>query len=165
MGKKILQSDRNANLLIDVLRTNVRTGKFEVHDFVVMPDHIHLLISVDRDSTVERAMQLIKGGFSFRIKKELGYAHEVWQRGFSDVRILDRNSYLKHRKYIADNPVRAGLAGSAEQFPFSHNFLVRHKAAAAKAGSDRDASGTTEAVPFHETCAGPSDARSCGKEE
>src|SRR5450432_2815019 len=72
MGKALLQSDRNATLLIDVLRFHVKEGKFQLHDFVVMPNHLHLLITVSGDSTVERVMQFIKGGFSHRLKRELG---------------------------------------------------------------------------------------------
>jgi REP element-mobilizing transposase RayT len=82
MSRRLLRSERAGTLLIDVLGANVKAKKFRIHDFVVMPDHLHLLITVDRDLTIEKAMQLIKGGFSFRLKKELGYAGEVWQRGF-----------------------------------------------------------------------------------
>jgi len=39
-------------------------GKFKIHDFVVMPDHIHLLLTVHGQATIEKAMQLIKGRFS-----------------------------------------------------------------------------------------------------
>ncbi len=133
MGRALLQSERNAVLLIDVLRENVKASKFRIHDFVVMPDHVHLLITVDRDLAIEKAIQLIKGGFSFRLKKEFGYAGEVWQRGFSEVRVNDRQSFLQHREYIAQNPVRAGLAGSAEKFPYCYTFLTRRKSAGAKA--------------------------------
>ncbi len=45
-------------LLIDVLRSNVVTGKFQLHDFVIMPDHVHLLMTLPGDVTIERAMQL-----------------------------------------------------------------------------------------------------------
>ncbi|MGB8536024.1 MAG: hypothetical protein WCD57_06400 [Acidobacteriaceae bacterium] len=45
MGKALLQSDRNATLLIDVLRFYGKEGKFQLHDFVVMPNHLHLLIT------------------------------------------------------------------------------------------------------------------------
>ena len=51
-------------LLIEVLRLYVAARKFQLHDFVVMPDHIHLLMTVRRDMTIEKAMQLIKGRFS-----------------------------------------------------------------------------------------------------
>ena len=81
MGRALSQSERNAMLFIDVLRSYVKTKKFQVHDFVVMPDHVHLLITVKDDMTIEKALQFIKGGFSFRLKKETGYAREVWRRG------------------------------------------------------------------------------------
>ena len=84
MGRALLQSDRNATLLIDVLRCYAAAGKFQLHDFVIMPDHVHLLITISGDSTIERVMQFIKGGFSYRLKRELGYLGEVWQRGFSE---------------------------------------------------------------------------------
>ncbi len=46
LGRHLLQTERMANLLIDVLRTQVAARRFRVHDFVVMPDHFHLLITV-----------------------------------------------------------------------------------------------------------------------
>lgn len=124
-----------ASLMIDVLRNYVATGKFILHDFVVMPDHIHLLITLDQLMSVEKAMQLVKGGFSYRAKKELGYKGEVWQRGFSEVRILDRQSFLNHRDYIDQNPVKAGLVDSPEKFPHGSAYFKHQKHAAAKAGN------------------------------
>ena len=56
--------ERNALLLIEVLRSNVAAGKFRLHDFVIMPDHLHLLMTLPSDTTIEKAMQLVKGGFS-----------------------------------------------------------------------------------------------------
>jgi putative transposase len=57
MGRRLLQSERNAGLLIDVLRSLVAEHKFQLHDFVIMPDHVHLLFEVGSDMTVEKAMQ------------------------------------------------------------------------------------------------------------
>ena len=119
MGRALLQSERNATLLIEVLRSYVAARKFRLHDFVVMPDHVHLLITVDGDMTIERAMQFIKGGFSYQLKKRFGYSGEVWQRGFSEVRVEGRESFLQHREYIAQNPVKARLAGSPEELPIA----------------------------------------------
>jgi putative transposase len=133
MGRALLQSERNATLFIDVLRSYVAARKFRVHDFVVMPDHVHLLITVSDELTIEKAMQFIKGGFSYRLKNEFGYPGEVWQRGFSEVRADDRESFLKHQEYIAQNPVRAGLVDAPEKFPYCFNYLAKQKAAGAKA--------------------------------
>ena len=127
MGRPLLQSERNAMLFIEVLRSYVTARKFRVHDFVVMPDHVHLLLTVGSDMTIERAMQFIKGGFSYRLKKEFGYLGEVWQRGFSEVRVEDERSLLQHREYIAENPMRAGLVDSPEKFPFCFTYLTMQK--------------------------------------
>jgi putative transposase len=150
-GRRLLQTERNANLLIDVLRTSVTAKNFEVHDFVIMPDHVHILLSIGDDITIEKAMQLIKGGFSYRLKNEFAFSGEVWQRGFADERIRDRGSFAKHREYIRQNPVKAGLVDEPEKFPFSFRYLARQKVAGAKAQQLADTSGTTEVVPFHET--------------
>jgi putative transposase len=65
MGRALLPSEHNATLLIDVLRSYVAAHKFQLHEFVVMPDHVHLLMTVRGDMTIERAMQFIKGDFPF----------------------------------------------------------------------------------------------------
>lgn len=135
-GRALLQSERMANHFIDVLRSYHQKGVFTIHDFVVMPDHFHLLITVDHNLSIEKAAQLVKGNFSFRAKRELSVVHEVWQRGFSEERVRDRQSFLAHRKYIGDNPVRRRLAETPEDFPYSSFFFRKQKkAAGAKAPS------------------------------
>jgi putative transposase len=128
LGRRLLQSERNATLFIDVLRSYVSAGKFQVRDFVVMPDHIHILLTVRGEMTIEKAMQLIKGGFSFRPKKELGHKGEVWQRGFSETRVDDEKSFQQYREYIAKNPVKAGLADSPGLYPYCFTYLAGKKA-------------------------------------
>jgi putative transposase len=66
-GKRtLLQSDRAAELFLRVLYDYRAQGKLRLHDFVVMPDHFHLLLTVGSEMTIERAVQFIKGGFFFR---------------------------------------------------------------------------------------------------
>ena len=73
-------------------------------------------------------MQLIKGRFSFRLKREFQYLGEVWQHGFSEVRADDDESFSRYREYIAQNPVKAGLVDSPEQYPYCFSFLAKKKA-------------------------------------
>lgn len=129
MGQCYFQAQNEAELFIDVLRTNTLAGKFKVREFVVMPDHFHVLLTVDGNTSIERAMQLIKGGYSFRRNKELGLEGEIWPPGFSDVRVLDRKSYLAHKKYIDENPVKAGLAKSVGEYPYCSAYLRKKKKA------------------------------------
>jgi len=130
MGRRLLQSERNAQLLIDVLRSLVAERKFELRDFVIMPDHVHLLLTIYDEMTIEKAMQLIKGRFSHRLSHECGYTGEVWQRGFTEEQVMNRKSFENHSEYIAENPVKAGMAESAGEFPFCFRYLAKKKAEA-----------------------------------
>jgi putative transposase len=94
-------------------------GKFRLHEFVVMPDHFHLLLTVGCTATIERAVQFVKGGFAFRAGRELGFRAPVWQKGFSEVRILDAEAFDRVRKYVRNNPVARQLIGKATEFPYS----------------------------------------------
>ena len=62
--KNILQSERMARLFCQTLFRYRDSGKLQLHAFVVMPNHIHLLLTVPEGLTLERVVQLIKGGFS-----------------------------------------------------------------------------------------------------
>ena len=126
-GKALLQSDRMATLFIDVLRSYVEQRRFAVNEFVVMRDHVHLIITVDHQMSIEKVVQLIKGNFSYRAGKEFGLRGTIWQRGFSEVRILDRAAFLKYKIYIEENPVKAGLVQSAADYPYCFVFTQTEK--------------------------------------
>jgi putative transposase len=120
MGKMcLLQSDRAAQLFIRVLYEYRAQNKFRLHEFVVMPDHFHILLTVDAEMSVERAVQFIKGGFSFRAGKELGLKSPIWQRGFSEARVLDAVRAMRACGYIRNNPVVAGIVRTADEYPYS----------------------------------------------
>ena len=84
-----------------------------------MPNHVHLLITVPACLTVERAVQFIKGGFSHRAGKELDLKAPVWQKGFSEIRVLDADAFARLQHYVHENPVAARLVSSAHDFPYS----------------------------------------------
>jgi REP-associated tyrosine transposase len=101
-GKRnLLQSRRSAQLFAEVIYHYRSQHKFLLHDFVIMPNHFHVLITLGQEISVERAVQFIKGGFAFRAGKELGFNPPVWQRGFSEVRIIDAAGFERVREYIA----------------------------------------------------------------
>ena len=82
-----------------------------------MPDHLHILLTPL--TSLEKAVQFIKGGFSYRAKKELGSNLEVWQKRFADHRIRDDDDYRLHVIYIRQNPVRKHLCERPEEYPYS----------------------------------------------
>jgi putative transposase len=110
--RRLFQVERNAALLLETI-DHYRTS-YLLHAYVIMPDHLHLLIT-PTDVTLERTMQLIKGGCSHRLASKL----PVWQRGFTDHRIRDDADYNVRRNYLHQNPVTARLCESTESYPFS----------------------------------------------
>jgi putative transposase len=120
--RAILQSHRSATLLIDVIQDNRKKGRFALHEFVIMPNHFHLLLTPAEAVPLEKAIQFIKGGFSFRAKRELGMRFLIWQESFTNHRIHDLRDYQQHAMYIRKNPVGARLAEKEELFPYSSAF-------------------------------------------
>src|SRR5262249_30453700 len=117
--RHMLQSDRSASLFVDVFYHYRSQHKYLLHDFVVMPDHFHVLITVDSNISIERAVQFIKGGFAFRAGKELGFRAPVWERGFSEARIYDAEHFSRAKQYIISNPVKRRLVENAHEYPYS----------------------------------------------
>ncbi len=117
--RAVLQSDRMAQLLVE----NRRKSRFLLHEFVIMPNHFHLLLTPAEEIPLEKALQFIKGGFSYRAKREIHIAFEIWQASFVNHRIRDAEDYKHHHTYIWENPVRAGLSERPELFAWSSASL------------------------------------------
>jgi putative transposase len=75
----MFRHERWAKLFLEVLYS-YRPERYLLHGFVLMRDHFHLLITPEE--SLERAAQCIKGGFSFRAKKELNWNGKIWIAGF-----------------------------------------------------------------------------------
>jgi putative transposase len=147
--KPFFRHERWASLLLDVLQ-KYRTD-YLLHAYVVMPDHFHLLLT-PQDS-LEKSIQLIKGGFSYRAKRDLDWKEEIWQPGFSDHRIRDQQNWQKHLDYIRRNPVKAGLSIDPDEYPYgSHTGqpLLDPIPQWLKPQDFTDADGRAEARPLEE---------------
>ena len=121
--RPLFKKEEMARLFLDVMQDYRGQGRYLLHEFVVMPDHFHLIITPAEDVPLEKAGQYIKGGFSFRAKRELAYRSLIWQeKSFTNHRIRDAEDYQKHREYIHHNPVKTGLAKTPSTYPYSSAF-------------------------------------------
>jgi putative transposase len=119
--RRLFQVPSNAEVFIDTLQHYRRAGHYKLRAFVVMPDHIHLLITPGETTSLERVIGLIKGGFSHRV----GSKFPVWQRGFTHRRVVDLDEFVTKKRYIHQNPVRAGMVQSAEMYAYSSACVAR----------------------------------------
>ncbi len=104
----------NAELLVATLFRYRDQGHFFLHGFVVMPEHLHVLLTTTQGLTLEKSIQLIKGGFSFAVRTH--FQGDVWQAGYHDHRVRDAEDFRNQLAYIAENPIRRRLA----DHPFVH---------------------------------------------
>ena len=81
--RRVFQRTANAELLIATMFRYRDQSRFLLHGFVVMPELIHVLMTPAQ--TIERTAQLIKGGYSFAVRKQ--FPGEVWQPGYFAHRI------------------------------------------------------------------------------
>jgi putative transposase len=114
--------DAYARLFLKTLYHYRREGRYALHAFVVMPDHIHLLLTPAQNVTVERAVQLIKGEYSHSLGTLIGRKSEIWQRGFTDHRIRNSQDFAHHQNYIHHNPVEGKIALDTRGYRYGSAF-------------------------------------------
>lgn len=117
--RKLFQTERNCELFLELAREYRRTDRFAIPAFVLMPDHFHAILTPAADVSLEKAMQFLKGRFSFELKKQFGESREVWQKGYNEERLRNHKDFVIRSEYIHENPVRAGLAEEANAFAWS----------------------------------------------
>jgi putative transposase len=92
---------------------------YRLHAFVLMPNHLHMLITPGEEASIEKAVMMIKGGSSHRIKKELLYSSPIWMPGYHDRWIRNVDEYRIRKQYIEQNPVKARLSESPADYQWS----------------------------------------------
>jgi putative transposase len=117
-ARTVFQVTENTEILIETMFRYREKTLYLLHEFVIMPDHLRVLLTPSSTTSLEKAIQLIKGGSSHEIHKQRGQM-EIWQQGFYDWTIRDAHDWKTKAEYIALNPVRAGLVRAPADWPFS----------------------------------------------
>ena len=108
-----------ANIVVEQILSCRDRGFYKPHAFVVMPDHLHVLLTPGESTTIEKAIQMIKGGSAHRIGLEKPNKFPIWHAGFHDRWMRNAEEYRRSKKYIEQNPVEAKLVDRPEDYVFS----------------------------------------------
>jgi putative transposase len=93
-----------------------RHYSFYVIGYVVMPEHVHLLVTEPERGTLASAVQAIKQSVARRL---IGNRQHFWQARYYDFNVWTRNKRIEKLKYIHRNPVKRGLVEKPEDWPWS----------------------------------------------
>ncbi|HTS78674.1 MAG TPA: transposase [Bryobacteraceae bacterium] len=106
-----------AGCVLDCLREHAGS-RYELHAFVVMPDHVHVLLTPSAEpSVITGAIKGKSSRIANTILQRTG--SPFWQDESFDHWIRSRAEFEETRSYIEANPVRAGLVSAPEEWPYS----------------------------------------------
>lgn len=129
-GPTFLKQPDVAQVVLKAVRDGENFGRYQAHAFVVMPNHVHLLVTPH--VTTRRWLGPLKGFTGHTANKLLRRRDAFWQEESYDHLVRNDRSFQRIRRYIECNPVNAGLAATPEEFPWSSAAPPERAAAAPK---------------------------------
>jgi putative transposase len=99
-----------------------RRFQMRVYGYVIMPEHVHLLLSEPAGEMLARAVQMLKSKVSIQARKESKRAKgeaPFWQTRYFDHNVRNHAGFVTQLRYIHRNPVKRGLCLAPEQWPWS----------------------------------------------
>jgi len=129
-------------MVLDAMRVYAQKYRIQVHGFVVMPNHLHLLVTGEGQELVSKFIgklkeysakeiihwclqnkeeSLLTVFYSAAVESKQGHKYQVWQKRFDNVAITRHEAQLIKLNYIHNNPLqeRWGLCERVEDYPFS----------------------------------------------
>ena len=116
-GPRWLAEREVASVVAKVLREGAAEGRYDLGSWVVMPNHVHVLLT-PRDS-LRRQIAWIKGRTAFEANRVMKRSGSFWAKDYFDRWIRTRNEWEKVIQYVERNPVKAGLCKSPEDWEWS----------------------------------------------
>jgi putative transposase len=117
--RRILASKEVAGILTDEWRNARNHHGWAIGRYVIMPEHVHFFCKAELDAKVlPTFMQRWKEWSSKRMARELNLSGRVWQEEFFDHILRSSESYSQKWDYVKENPVRAGLVKSSDEWPW-----------------------------------------------
>ena len=107
-GRCLLADPAHARTLSEKLLFFDRQ-RYELGDYVIMPNHVHLLICPGDGYELEKILQSIKKESSRAINNEIGTRGSLWQKDSYDHVVRDRKELSAFQRYIAENPEKGGM--------------------------------------------------------
>ncbi len=130
----LLGKPQHRDLLLEVLESVRRRYRFVVAGYVVMPEHVHLLMGEPERGNPSQVMQAIKQGFARRLLRKLRAGYDprqgcLWdtalanghigQARFYDFVVFTEKKRVEKLRYMHRNPVKRGLVLEPQQWAWS----------------------------------------------
>ncbi|HTS11807.1 MAG TPA: transposase [Candidatus Limnocylindrales bacterium] len=122
----LLRPIRRRDLLLKILNEVRHRYQFLLVGYVVMPEHIHLLISEPKIGTPSTVMQVLKQRVSRAVRDG---PRSFWQARFYDFNVCTRKKRIEKLHYMHANPVKRGLVTDPKLWPWSSYSFYQYREA------------------------------------
>jgi putative transposase len=111
-----LNDDHSRTIFEQALETLRQRHQFHIYGYVLMPDHVHLLLGEPKETKLEDIFRALKTQTSKLLK---GDRPHFWQRRYYDFNIITQPKFIEKLRYIHRNPVEEGLVENPEDWQWS----------------------------------------------
>jgi REP-associated tyrosine transposase len=126
--RRLLTTDESRRIFESALDRVRRSFRLQVYGYVIMPEHVHLLLSEPEKDTLADALKSLKQGVSRHLLPRIGPLkpgfglsgeQHFWQKRYYDFNIRNYPQFVEKLRYIHRNPVKAGLCERPEDWEWS----------------------------------------------
>jgi putative transposase len=117
--RRLLGRPDFARALIDLWAEARDRGDIVLHGYVIMPDHYHVLLTLNGASSISNVVRRAHSAFARLVRSRSAVGGPIWQRRFYDHVVRDDEDWRTKLSYLHDNPVRAGLVECATDYAWS----------------------------------------------
>ena len=112
-----LNTSTSRDAFVETLEETRQKYEFRVAGYVVMPEHVHLLVSEPNVGTLSTVLQVVKQRTTRKVNDVI--KGQMWQRRFYDFNVFTHEKQTEKLLYMHENPVKRGLVVSAEDWKWS----------------------------------------------
>ena len=123
----ILNSDEMKQMMLATIKKAQKKYRFQIKNFCIMGNHIHLLMRPGLEESLSKIMQWILSVFAVRYNRIYGHHGHVWYDRFKSKVISSLRQFLHTFQYIMENPVRAGIVKNCIDYPWNGISYIRNK--------------------------------------
>ena len=107
------------NLFLRILEQARRRYQFALLGYVIMPEHVHLLMTMPSVGDPSVVMKVVKERLTRWLRKREVLAGQMWQKRFYDFNVCTEKKRVEKLRYMHRNPVKRGLVSTPEQWDWS----------------------------------------------
>lgn len=120
--RTIFCDEHDFRLYIELLQHYKKKFNVHVYHFVLMSNHVHLLVEPMQEDTISKFMLGLTMTYARRFNQKYSAVGHVWQGRFRSIPIEADGYYLRCARYIELNPVRANIVSHPTDYPWSSYF-------------------------------------------